>query len=126
MSDVCHVEFPKSLIKTARDGIAKGEEVTASDVVGLKVVIEADGFPTEGAAAEVAADARVLMDVEIPTAALKAHLETAKAEAEEGKSISMGCIKAKQVVEKHGEAFKGNADAEAAVAAYNEACPAKE
>ena len=124
IAQVCFVDMPTAQIKTIRDQITAGK-VESMAIVNLKTTIEDDKFPKDGDAATVAADAKKVLEVEVPLSNLNMHLVTAKKEKEEGKKVSMGCIKAKQIVDKSGEALGGDEKGKAAVASFNEACPAK-
>ncbi|MGH1347504.1 MAG: hypothetical protein ACRBN8_38450 [Nannocystales bacterium] len=124
LAKVCYVDMPTAQIKTIREQIKAGK-VESMAIINLKTTIEGDEFPKDGDAAKVAAEAKTVMEVEVPLSNLNTHLETAKKEKEEGKSVSMGCIKAKQVVDKSGEALGADDKGKAAVASFNETCPAK-
>lgn len=124
LAQVCFVDMPNGQIKTIRDQIKAGE-VKSMAIVNLKTTIEDADFPKDGDAAKVAAEAKTVMEVEVPLFNLGTHLETAKKEKEEGKSVSMGCIKAKQIVDKSGTALEADEKGKAAVASFNETCPAK-
>ncbi len=124
LAQVCYVDMPTAQIKTIREQIKAGK-VESIAIINLKTTIEGDEFPKDGDAAKVAAEAKTVMEVEVPLSNLNTHLETAKKEKEEGKSVSMGCIKAKQVVDKSGEALGADDKGKAAVASFNETCPAK-
>ena len=122
LSQVCHVDLPKAQIAELRKAMEAGD-LKSTATVDLSTTIGSDGFPKDGDAAKVAAEAKTVLEVEIPMFNLGQHVETAKKEKEEGKSVSMGCIKAKQVIDKSGAALEADEKGKAAVAAYNEACP---
>ena len=124
LSTVCYVEVPKKMIADLRAKIESGELGTM-DTVDLQTFIGSDGFPTDGEPAKLAAEAKKVLEVEIPTHQLSQHLETAKQEKEEGKSVSMGCIKAKQVVEKSRASLEGDEKGKTVLEAYTVACPEK-
>jgi len=124
LGQVCYVDLPNAQIAQLRKAMESGE-LKSTATVDLETTIEADGFPKDGDAAKVAAEATKVLEVEVPMFNLSTHVETAKKEKEEGKSVSMGCIKAKQVIDKNGTALEADEKGKAAVAAYNEACPAK-
>jgi hypothetical protein len=125
MQAVCYVDMPKALIANLRQKIEGGEELGTMDTVNLETVLKDDKFPKDGEPAEVAADAKKLLEVEVPVFKLKVQLEAAKKEKEEGKTVSMGCIKAKQIVDKSGEAIGADEEAKAVLDAYKAACPEK-
>lgn len=124
LTTVCYVEVPKKMIADLRSKIESGELGTM-DTVDLETFVGSDDFPTEGEPAKLAAEAKKVLEVEIPTFQLSEHLETAKKEKEEGKSVSMGCIKAKQVVEKSRAALEGDEKGKTVLEAYTVACPEK-
>lgn len=124
MLDVCFVESPKALIANLRKKMVT-DEVGTMDTVNLSTVLKDDLFPKDGPAAEVAAEAKKVLEIELPVHELGKHLVTAKAEKAEGKSVSMGCIKAKQVVDKSGAAMKGHPKGDAALQDFAAACPQK-
>lgn len=124
MLDLCFVEAPTKMIADLRAKIEKGE-LDTFDTVDLQTTLDDDKFPKEGKAAEVAADARKLLEVEVPHAQLKKHMVDAKKEKEAGEAVSMGCIKAKQVVEKHGEKLATDEAAKATVEEFKATCPEK-
>lgn len=124
LAQVCFVDMPTGQIKTIREQIKAGK-VESIALVNLTTTIEGDDFPKDGDAAKVAAEAKTVIEVEVPLSNLNTHLETAKKEKEEGKTVSMGCIKAKQIVDKSGKALEADEKGKAAVASFNEACPAK-
>jgi len=121
---VCFVDGPKKIIADLRAKM-KANKLGSTDTVSLTTVLKNDKFPKTGDAATVAADAKKLLEIEIPIHGLNEHLAAAKKEKEEGKKVSMGCIKAKQVVTKSGEALKGDDAGKAALEAFAAACPAK-
>ncbi len=122
LQHVCFVEQPKALIAGIRQQISDGETLKSTVAVDLKTVIAADEFPTEGEPAKIATDARRVMDVEIPVHQLQQHLAKAKEEKAAGKRVSMGCIKAKQIVTKSSDALQEDSAGQEALAAYKTAC----
>ncbi len=124
LAQVCYVDLPTAQIAELREKMKSGD-LSSTAMVDLKTTVESDSFPKDGDAAKVAAEAKTVMEVEIPLFHLGTHLETAKKEKEEGKSVSMGCIKAKQVVDKSGTALEGDEKGKAAMAAFAETCPEK-
>jgi hypothetical protein len=121
---VCYVDGPKKVMADLRAKMEKGELGTM-DTVNLSTILKDDKFPKDGDAAKVAEEGKKLLEVEVPTFRLNEQIEVAKKEKEEGKSVSMGCIKAKQVVDKSGEALGGDDKGKAALDAYAAACPEK-
>lgn len=124
MLTVCFVDGPKKIIEGLRAKIKDGK-LDTFDTVTLETTIDDDKFPKDGEAAKVAADAKKLLEIEIPVYHLNEHLALAKKDKEAGETVSMGCIKAKQVVTKSGEALKGDDTGKAALAAFETACPEK-
>lgn len=123
--NVCFVDAPKKIIADLRAKMEKGEELETMATVTLETTLEDDAFPKDGEPAKVAADAKKLLEVEIPTHKLNAELEVAKKEKEEGKTVSMGCIKAKQIVDESAKALEGDEKGKAALEAFKAACPEK-
>ncbi|MEM6992420.1 MAG: hypothetical protein AAF721_18045 [Myxococcota bacterium] len=123
LQQVCYVEQPKALIAAIRKKIEAGEALKSTESVNLQTVLKTKGFPTEGEPAEVVADAKRLMEVEIPAFKIDGHLVTAQEERDAGKKVSMGCIKAKQIVEKSKPALEADETAKAVLGRYAEACP---
>jgi hypothetical protein len=116
--------MPTGQIKTIRDQIKAGK-VESIAVINLQTTLQGADFPKDGDAAKVAAEAKTVMEVEVPLFNLNTHLETAKKEKEEGKSVSMGCIKAKQIMDDSSTALEADQKGKASVASFNETCPAK-
>lgn len=122
LATVCFVDSPRKVMEGLRAKMEKGE-LDTFDTVDLQTVIEDEDFPKEGEPAKVAAEAKKLLEVEVPMYNLGKHLEDAKKEKAEGKTVSMGCIKAGQVVEKSGKAIEADEKGKAMIATYNETCP---
>lgn len=125
LAAICYVEVPKKMLADLRDKLAKGELGT-TDTVDISVVIESEDFPKDGEAAEIAKDAKHLLEVEIPTHELEAQVAEAVKEKEAGETVSMGCIKAKQIVDASKAALEGDEAGKAALDKFNTTCPAKE
>lgn len=124
LSTLCHVDMPNKFIAVLREKMAKGE-LGSMDMVNLSTTIEDEDFPKEGEPAKVAAEAKKVLEIEVPTSELNGHLAAAAKEKQEGKTVSMACIKAKQVVDKSRAALEGDDKGKAALAAFAEACPQK-
>ena len=124
MINVCFIDSPRKVMAGIREKMASGE-FSSFDTVSLTTALEDEKFPKDGEGVKVAAEAKKLLEVEIPLFELNKHLKDAKKDKEEGKTVSMGCIKAKQVVDKSAEALNADEKGKAAMAAYAEACPEK-
>lgn len=124
--NVCFVDAPNKMIADLRAKIEKGEEVDTFATVDLDVLLKDEKFPKEGEPAKVAEDAKKLLEVELPTHRLNAELKVAKEEKEKGEMVSMGCIKAKQIVDESAKALEGDEKGKAALDTFNELCPEKE
>lgn len=122
---VCFVDAPKKIIADLRAKIEKGEEVDTFATVDLDVLLKDDKMPKDGEPAKVAADAKKLLEIELPTHRLNAQLEVAKQEKEKGETVSMGCIKAKQIVDESAKALEGDDKGKAALGTFKELCPQK-
>ncbi|MEM7158327.1 MAG: hypothetical protein AAF799_36140 [Myxococcota bacterium] len=119
---VCFVEAPRKMIAGLQAKMEKGELGTF-DTVDLQTVIESEDFPKDGEPAKVAAEAKAFLEVQVPMYNLGKELEVAKKEKAEGKTVSMGCIKAGQVVEKSGKAIEADEKGKAMIASFKETCP---
>lgn len=122
LQQVCYVEVPRKLIADLRAKMDKGE-LDTFDTVDLSTTIEADDFPKQGEFAKVSEEANKLLQVDVPTYSIKQAITKAKAEQEEGKSVSMGCIEGQQVVDKHGEQLRADADAKKTLDEFGALCP---
>ncbi len=124
LQTVCYVDVSRALIADLKAKIASND-LDTFDAVNLETTIEADGFPTDGEFAAVAAEAMKVLEVDIPVYHLTQAHERAKAEKAAGETVSMGCIQGEQVVEKSGEKISADAEAKMALDAFRETCPAK-
>ena len=122
LQQICYVDAPRKLIADLTAKMEKGE-LDTFDTVDLSTVIEADDFPKEGEFAKVTEEANKLLQVDVPVYSLKQAITKAKAEKEEGKTVSMGCIEGQQVVDKSGEKIAADAEAKKTLDEFTALCP---
>ena len=121
LAAICHVDLPKKQIADLRAKIKSGE-LDTFDTMELTTTLKSIG---EGGDKAVAADAKKLLEVEIPTYQLKKDFADAMKEKEAGETVSMGCIKAHQTLKKHQKSLEADADAKKLVDEVLALCPKK-
>jgi hypothetical protein len=125
LSTLCYVDFPRKLIADLREEMKKDDFSTLA-TVGLRTMIESDEFPRgAGEPLKVAEEARRLLDVEVPLAALAKQMVLAKSMEDQGMALTVGCANAKRIVDKSGDKLGGDEAGKKAIDEFKATCPDK-